>query len=485
MHVPLRLLMKPLQGRCCHWGPLARRAAVGRRLPRLQREAPPRAGRPVIVARWPGSPRFWGGLRLRRLLAPGRRPCVLGRTTQRRCASMAPRAGSRTGLGCGSCAQVRVGLGGLWAGGAGGGSNRRPGRDPMAPGGISARVAALPLRVPRGGPGQGVGPGRPRRRAMPESPAIQLGRERYCDAALQQTGTPAGGAIGIRSGPVCSSACMTRKGTKRIAVWLKPKRVGPQLDRTSAAHRRGRSRTRKRIRLRLRARARALGSCRVGGIQGFAAPPSGGHPRVGSSPTRSHKELPRLGGGRLTSALGVRSQDQPPLPEPSVADWVPRLWRGLGVLDLLGRESSRQVKYHKHPIPEVNSLSRSLPFDRRKFAPELQSLIALRSTPCRPRSAATPLPSIQQPFRLRTSRAIGARCHSRLPSVFPTRWFPCTDFRRTYSASKDSETSRARLTSHLLRLVRFRTQDTIANRIATAIDPWSHHRPATAAAAPA
>ena len=125
-----------------------------------------------------------------------------------------------------------------------------------------------------------------------------------------------------------------------------------QFDRTGAAHRRGRSRTRKRIRLRLRARARALGSCRVGGIQGFAAPPSGGHPRVGSSPARLHKELPRLGGGRLTSALGVRSQDQPPLPEPSVADWVPRLWRGLGVLDLLGRESSRQVKYHKHPIPE-------------------------------------------------------------------------------------------------------------------------------------
>ena len=283
----------------------------------------------------------------------------------------------------------------------------------------------------------------------------------------------------------CAVVHVRRVGTKRIAVWLKPKRVGPQFDRTGAAHRRGRSRTRKRIRLRLRARARALGSCRVGGIQGFAAPPSGGHPRVGSSPTRSHKELPRLGGGRLTSALGVRSQDQPPLPEPSVADWVPRLWRGLGVLDLLGRESSRQVKYHKHPIPEVNSLSRSLPFDRRKIAPELQSLIALRSTPCRPRSAATPLPSIHQPFRLRTSRAIGARCHSRLPSVFPTRWFPCTDFRRTYSALEDSETSRARLTSHLLRLVRFRTQDTIANRIATAIDPWGHHRPETAAAAPA
>ena len=226
MHVPLRLLMKPLQGRCCHWGPLVRRAAVGRRQPRLRREALPRAGRPVIVARWPGSPRFRGGLRLRRLLAPGRRPCALGRTTQRRCASMAPRAGSRTELGCGSCAQVRVGLGGLWAGGAGGGSNRRPGRDPMASGGILARVAALPLRVSRGGPGHGVGPGRSRRRAMPESPVIRWGRGRFCDAALQQTGTPAGGAIGIRSGPVCSSACMTRKGTKRIAVWLKPKRVG-------------------------------------------------------------------------------------------------------------------------------------------------------------------------------------------------------------------------------------------------------------------
>ena len=274
MHVSLRLLMKPLQGRCCHWGPLARRAAVGRRLPRLQRETPPRAGRPATVARWPDSPRFWGGLRLRRLLAPGRRPCVLGRTTQRRCASMAPRADSRTELGCGSCAQVRVGLGGLWAGGAGGGSNRRPGRDPMAPGGISARVAALPLRVSRGGPGHGVGPGRSRRRAMPESPAIRWGRGRFCDAALQQTGTPAGGAIGIRPGPVCSSACMTRRHDgQRIAVWLKPKRVGPlvrQDERGAPAWPIARA---QKIRLRLRARARALGVVsgrRDSGIRGAA-----------------------------------------------------------------------------------------------------------------------------------------------------------------------------------------------------------------------